>query len=101
MGDIGPFSVQGHFGVIRCTCLKMACNSKVASRRAKQSEIWDWGSCNMYMGCLKLELLMFMVMLGLFGALVSKWPITRKFLAIEQNGHLGVVVHLHGVPLTF
>ncbi len=26
-----------------CICLKMACNSKMAGRRAKLSEIWDLG----------------------------------------------------------
>ncbi len=37
------FSVQGHFGVIQCACLKMACNSKRDDYRAKQTEIWDLG----------------------------------------------------------
>ena len=32
MGYLWPFSVQGHFDVIRCTCLKIACNSKMAVR---------------------------------------------------------------------
>ncbi len=30
------------WGVIRCTCLKMACSSKAAGHRVKRSEIWDW-----------------------------------------------------------
>ena len=28
---------------------------------------------------------MFNVILGSFGALVSKWPVTREWLAVEQN----------------
>ncbi len=32
------------------------------------------------------DLLAFKVMLGSFGALVSKWTLTRKNLAIERNG---------------
>ncbi len=39
MKNFRPFSVQCHTGVIRYTCLNMACNSKTASRRAKLSEI--------------------------------------------------------------
>ncbi len=66
MGYLSPFGVEGHFEVIRCTCLKMACKSYMANRRAKLSEICDpaqlWhvyavtlgvgGSCNKYMGYL-------------------------------------------------
>ncbi len=52
MGHLWPFSVQGHFGVIQWTYLKMTCNAKIAGRRAKRSEIWDsWGTCIItYMG---------------------------------------------------
>ncbi len=39
-GYLLPISVQGHFEVIQCTCLKMACKSKAAGHKAKQSEIW-------------------------------------------------------------
>ncbi len=35
------FSVLCHFGVIRCTHLEMGCNSKMAGRRVKWSEIWE------------------------------------------------------------
>ncbi len=31
------------------------------------------------------DLLVFKVILGLFSALVSKWPVTRKTLAVEEN----------------
>ncbi len=30
--------------MIRCTCLKMACNSKMDGNRAKLSEFWDSGT---------------------------------------------------------
>ncbi len=43
MGYLWPFSVQGHLGAIRYTCLKMACNIKMAGRRVKGIEIWDPG----------------------------------------------------------
>ena len=43
MGYIWPCRVQGHFGVIRYTCLKMTCISKTAGHRAKRTEIWDSG----------------------------------------------------------
>ncbi len=32
------------------------------------------------------DLLMFKVTLGSFSALVAEWPVTRKWLALEQNG---------------
>ncbi len=35
MGYLWPFGVQGHLGLIRRTCLKMACNSKTAGRKSK------------------------------------------------------------------
>ncbi len=45
-----PCRVPGHFWVIWCSCLKMACNSKTDGRRVKQSEIYDscMGSSNTY-----------------------------------------------------
>ncbi len=63
----------------------MACNSKMAGRRAIRSEIWEsgvivtriWGT---------FDLLVFKVILGSFGAFVSKWPVTQKRLAIEPTG---------------
>ncbi len=57
--------------VIRCTCLRMACNLRMASRTAKRSEIWDSEvvvTCNTYTGT--FDLLVFVVILGSFGALV-------------------------------
>ncbi len=51
---------QGHFGVIRLTCLEITYNSKTD--------------------------LVFKVISGSFGALVSKWPVSGKRLAVERNG---------------
>ncbi len=77
-----PFSVQGHFGVIRCTCLKLACKSKMGVCRAKLIEIsksWVW--CYIYIGYLD-----FLVLKVTLVILISNWPVTRKWLAVEQNG---------------
>ncbi len=52
MGYIWPCMVQGHFGVIWCTCPKMACNSKTAGRGVNVTE-WNLGlrgTSNTYMG---------------------------------------------------
>ncbi len=39
----------------------------------------------------EFDLLVSMVILGAFGELVSKWPVTRKQLTVEWNGvKLGV-----------
>ncbi len=43
-----PFKLPVYFGVIRCTCLKMAYNSKMSDHRAKRSEIWDLGTLLTY-----------------------------------------------------
>ncbi len=63
----------------------MICISKTDGRRAKQTEIWDpgilvtkiWGT---------FGLVGFKVILGSFGALVSKLPVSQKWLVVEQNG---------------
>ncbi len=61
--------------------LKMVCNSKTAGRRAKRGEIWVLGVLvNHIVGT--LDLVVLKVILGLFGAIVSKWPVTRKRLAV-------------------
>ncbi len=49
MGYLSPYSVQGNFGVIWCTCHKIACSSKTAGHRAKQIEIWDSGGGGGYL----------------------------------------------------
>ena len=76
MGHNLSCSVQGQFGVISCTCLTVACNSRTAGHSAKRIEIWDlvilglhiWGTIYVV-----LE-----VILWSFGAFVTKWPKTRK-----------------------
>ena len=51
--DLVVFNVIS--GSFRVLCLKMACISKVAGRRVKQSEIWDSIGCTcMYMGTFDL-----------------------------------------------
>ena len=76
-----PFSVEGHFGAIRCTCLKMSCNSKTAGHKVKWSKIWDSG---VVVACIwgTFDFLPFNVILESFSALVSKWPVIQKQLAI-------------------
>ncbi len=84
-GYIRPCRVQCHFGLIRCTCLKMVCISKTAGRRAKQNGIWDawllvthiWGT---------FDLLVFKVISGHSAHFFSKWPVTPKRLALGQKG---------------
>ena len=59
--------------------------SKTVCRRAKRTEIWDsgilvthiWGA---------FDLVGYKVILGSFSALVSKWSVSQKWLAVEQNG---------------
>ena len=75
----------GHFGVIQCTCLKMACNSKMVNGRATRSEIWDsW----LLVTCIwhTFELLVLNIILGSFDALVSKWCVAGRQLPVERNG---------------
>ena len=65
----------------------MHCNLKTCGCRVKQSENWDSG---VFTICIlgTFDLLVFSVILGGgggLGKLVSKWPITRKWLAVEQN----------------
>ncbi len=81
--DLSLFKVI--LGVIRCTCFKMACNSKTPGRTAKRSEIWE---LMVVFICIfgTFNLLVFSVILGSFRALVSKWHVTRKWLAVEPNG---------------
>ena len=65
--------------------LKMACNSKTAHRRAKRSAIWDsWILVTYIRGT--YDLIVFKVILGSFGAIVSKWPVSQKGLVVERNG---------------
>ncbi len=79
MGCLWPFSVQGHLGVIRCTCLK-----KMAGHKAKRSEMWDSGLLS-YVHGTPLTFQCSRPFWGSFGVLVSKWPGTRQRLAIEWS----------------
>ena len=60
----------------------MACNSKMAGRRANKSEIGDVGVVD---ACIwgTFDLLVFRVILGSFGAIVSKWHVPQKRLSVE------------------
>ncbi len=71
-------TVQGHLGVIRCTCLKMACFSKMADCRMKRTEIWDSSLRTLYLYGGTFNLSVLKVIVGSFGTLVSKWPVTEK-----------------------
>ena len=64
---------------------KMCDILKRAGRRAKLSEIWDPGLLVTCMWC-TFDLVVFNVNLRSFGALVSKWPVFRKWLVVERNG---------------
>ncbi len=63
----------------------MACNSKTAGRIAKQTEIWEPETLITHMWC-TFDLLVFKAILRSFGVLFSKWPVTQKQLAVQQNG---------------
>ena len=63
----------------------MASNSKTTGRRAKRSGIWvSWILVTHIWGT--YDLVVFKGILESFGAFVSKWPVSRKWLVIEQNG---------------
>ncbi len=53
-----------------------------AGCRVKRSEIWESG---VVVICIwgTFDLLVFKVILGSLIALVSKWPVTQKYLAVE------------------
>ncbi len=63
---------------------QMGCSSKTAGSRVKQNEIW-----NLVLVVVRtlgaFNLLVFKVVLGSFGAVGSKWPVSGKRLAIEGN----------------
>ncbi len=59
--------------------------SKTARRREKWIEIWETGTRVIHIWC-TFDLIVFKVILGSFGALVSKWLATRKLLVVERNG---------------
>ncbi len=63
MRYLRPCRVQGHFVVIRYTCLKIARISKTAGYRAKQSKIWEAWILVAHV-CVTFELVGFKVILG-------------------------------------
>ncbi len=69
----------------------------MAGRRTSQIKNWVLGdTCKLTCAWDAFGLLVFKIIWGSFGALNSKWPVTRTQLAIEQNGvnfgTLGVIV---------
>ena len=81
-----PFSVQNYIEFIGRTCLKMTCNAKTDDHREKRSEFWVSGVVYLIIYIkIIFELAIFEIILGSFGALVSKRPVTRKRLSVEQN----------------
>ena len=73
-----PCGVQGHVGVIRCTCLKMACNSKTAVRRVKWSDLMIWHYSNTYMGHLSYIGSSCMAVRHLTCSYLSIWQVTKQ-----------------------
>ena len=65
--DLEHFKVNS--GVIRCVCFRMAWHSKTSVYRATCVEFWTEDTS---------DLVVFKVILGSIGALVSKWTITKE-----------------------
>ncbi len=63
---------------------KMSNILKRAGRRAKRGEIWDSGT-QVTFTWRTFDLVVFEVILGSFGALCLKWPVTRKRLVVERK----------------
>ncbi len=55
---------------------------KTAGCRTKRSKIWDSGTLVIHMWRI-FDLVVFKVMLGSFGGLVSKWTVTQKRMVVE------------------
>ncbi len=76
------------------------CISEMANRRAKCGV--NFGTQVLVVTCIwgTFDLLAFKVILGSFSEFLSKWPVTRKGLTVDQNGvkfwTRGVVVILYG-----
>ena len=72
---LGPFSFQCHFKVIGVQS-RNGLERETAGRRVKTKWNWDlglaWNTFDLL--CSRL-----------FGALVPKWPVTQKRLAVERN----------------
>ncbi len=75
--------VQGHFGIIYCTCLKLACNMNTG-HRAQWTEIWDSGTPTRHIWD-TFHFGLSKIILESFGALVIKWPVACRRLAIVRK----------------
>ncbi len=99
MWYLWPFIVEGYFGVIQCTHLKRAWNSKTAVYRVKRSEIWKLWAITLCV-CVSFDVLVFQVILGLFGEFVSKWLLTQKLLSLKPKwlkfGSCGLSYYVYG-----
>ena len=70
MGDLCSRSIQCHLEGIRCTCLKMACNSTMTHCRVNRIELRDFRVLVEHiLGT--FDLLMFKIILGSFWALIK------------------------------
>ncbi len=65
--------------------LKIDNTLEVPNHRLTQSAIWDSGVVLTCVWC-TFDLLVFKVILTSFGALVSKWSVIQKQIAIERRG---------------
>ncbi len=90
MGYLWPCSLQGHFRLLQCTYLQMACNSKAAGHRSKRTGIWDSGRLATHMWY--LWPFSGQGLFWSFGAIVSKCPVTPKRLVVgETDWSLGLI----------
>ncbi len=64
---------------------KMCDIVETGGHRVKRTKIWDWGTLVTHVWC-TFDLVVFQVILESCSALVSKWPVIRKRLVVEQNG---------------
>ncbi len=103
-GYLRLLSVQDQFGVIRCTYLKIVCNSTMPDRRVKRINIWD---SRILVGHIHvwrtLDLVVFNVIVKLFSAFVSKWAACNSKTAGRRAKRIEIydvgtpVEHIWGV----
>ncbi len=93
MGYVWPSLLQGHLGVIQCTvnfyfCLKMTCILKIAALIVKWRWSESWDSRTHVLGTYRWgtsDLLMFKIILGLFGALFPKLASTSNMVGHKSE----------------
>ncbi len=104
---LGPCSVQCHFRVLQCICLKWPVTTRKPDCRVKRGEIWDSGVLLVEYTtiCGNFDLKVFKVILGSLDSLLSKQPVTGKRLAIKRNRvksvTRGVIIDYIGIPFIF